>query len=77
MVGFLPTLQIERLHLSTSTAATVTALVTIVNVSGNLASARRIVVKIGSSTLVDAATGALRDAWLAAFAVNHLAMYFG
>ena len=38
VVGFLPTLQIERLHLSTSTAAVVTALVTIVNVSGNLAS---------------------------------------
>src|SRR5471030_1750448 len=38
VVGFLPTLQIERLHLSTSTAAIVTALVTIVNVSGNLAS---------------------------------------
>jgi glutamate 5-kinase len=35
-----------------------------------LASARRIVVKIGSSTLVDAATGALRDAWLAAFAAD-------
>ncbi len=38
VVGFLPTLQIERLHLSTSTAAIVTALVTIVNVGGNLAS---------------------------------------
>jgi MFS transporter, DHA1 family, inner membrane transport protein len=37
VVGFLPTLQIERLHLATSTAAVVTALVTIVNVSGNLA----------------------------------------
>ncbi|MBS0546971.1 MAG: MFS transporter [Proteobacteria bacterium] len=38
IVGFLPTLQIERLHLSTSTAAIVTALVVIVNVGGNLAS---------------------------------------
>jgi len=38
VVGFLPTLQIERLHLTTSTAAIVTALVTIVNVGGNLAS---------------------------------------
>lgn len=38
VIGFLPTLQIERLHLSTSTAAIVTALVTIVNVGGNLAS---------------------------------------
>jgi MFS transporter, DHA1 family, inner membrane transport protein len=37
IVGFLPTLQIERLHLAASTAAIVTALVTIVNVSGNLA----------------------------------------
>lgn len=37
IVGFLPTLQIERLHLSTSTAAIVTAIVTIVNVAGNLA----------------------------------------
>lgn len=38
VVGFLPTLQIERLHLATSTAAVVTAAVTIANVSGNLAS---------------------------------------
>jgi DHA1 family inner membrane transport protein len=37
VVGFLPTLQIERLHLATSTAAIVTALVAIVNVTGNLA----------------------------------------
>ena len=37
VVGFLPTLQIERLHLATSTAAIVTAVVTIVNVGGNLA----------------------------------------
>jgi len=37
IVGFLPTLQVERLHLSASTAAIVTALVTFVNVGGNLA----------------------------------------
>ena len=37
VVGFLPTLQIERLHLSASTAALVAAVVTIVNVIGNLA----------------------------------------
>jgi predicted MFS family arabinose efflux permease len=37
VVGFLPTLQIERLGLSTSTAAIVTAVVTVVNVGGNLA----------------------------------------
>jgi len=37
VVGFLPTLQIERLGFSTTTAAIVTALVTVVNVAGNLA----------------------------------------
>jgi MFS family permease len=37
VVGFLPTLQVERLGFSTSTAAIVTAVVTIVNVAGNLA----------------------------------------
>ena len=37
VIGFLPTLQVERLGFSTSTAAIVTALVTIVNVGGNLA----------------------------------------
>lgn len=36
VIGFLPTLQIERLGFATSTAAIVTALVTIVNVGGNL-----------------------------------------
>ena len=36
VVGFLPTLQVERLGFSTSTAAIVTALVTVVNVAGNL-----------------------------------------
>jgi MFS family permease len=35
VVGFLPTLQVERLGFATSTAAIVTALVTIVNVGGN------------------------------------------
>jgi MFS transporter, DHA1 family, inner membrane transport protein len=37
VIGFLPTLQVERLGFSTSTAAIVTAVVTIVNVGGNLA----------------------------------------
>ena len=37
VIGFLPTLQVERLGFATSTAAIVTALVTIVNVGGNLA----------------------------------------
>ncbi len=36
IVGFLPTLQVERLGFSTSTAAIITALVTAVNVGGNL-----------------------------------------
>lgn len=38
--------------------------------SGRLTSARTIVVKIGSSTLVDAATGALARTWLSAFAAD-------
>jgi MFS transporter, DHA1 family, inner membrane transport protein len=37
IVGFLPTLQVERLGFSASTAAIVTALVVVVNVGGNLA----------------------------------------
>jgi MFS transporter, DHA1 family, inner membrane transport protein len=37
IVGFLPTLQVDRLGYSTSTAAIVTAFVTAVNVAGNLA----------------------------------------
>jgi MFS family permease len=36
IVGFLPTLQVERLGFSTGTAAIVTAIVTVVNVGGNL-----------------------------------------
>jgi DHA1 family inner membrane transport protein len=38
IVGFLPTLQVERLGLSAETAAIVTAAVTFVNVAGNLCS---------------------------------------
>jgi glutamate 5-kinase len=37
-------------------------------VNARLSSARRLVVKIGSSTLVDAASGTLKQAWLGAFA---------
>jgi len=37
-------------------------------VSGRLTSARTIVIKIGSSTLVDGTTGALARSWLSAFA---------
>ena len=36
VIGFLPTLQVERLHFSAQTAAIVTAVVTMVNVGGNL-----------------------------------------
>jgi glutamate 5-kinase len=39
-------------------------------VSGKLTSAKTLVVKIGSSTLVDAATGAIQRAWLDAFAAD-------
>ena len=56
VVGFLPTLQIERLHLSTSTAAIVTALVTIVNVSGNLASGWLLRQGVARVTLIVGAT---------------------
>nr|WP_296386525.1 MFS transporter [Reyranella sp.] len=36
IVGFLPTLQVERLHFTQETAALVTTLVTMVNIGGNL-----------------------------------------
>jgi DHA1 family inner membrane transport protein len=56
VIGFLPTLQVERLGLSTSTAAIVTAVVTIVNVAGNLAAGwmlqrgvRRVVIIVGTT----------------------------
>jgi MFS family permease len=37
VVGFLPTLQVERLHFAPETAAIVTTVVTLVNIAGNLA----------------------------------------
>jgi DHA1 family inner membrane transport protein len=56
VIGFLPTLQIERLGLSTSTAAIVTAGITFINVGGNLATGwlmrhglTRVVVIVGSA----------------------------
>jgi MFS transporter, DHA1 family, inner membrane transport protein len=56
VVGFLPTLQIDRLGFSTSTAAIVTALVVMVNVAGNLAAGwllhrgvARVVVIVGAT----------------------------
>ena len=56
VVGFLPTLQVERLGFATSTAAVVTAIVTVVNVSGNLSAGwllhhgvSRVVVIVGAT----------------------------
>ena len=56
VIGFLPTLQVERLGMPTSTAAIVTAIVTIVNVAGNLAAGwmlqhgvRRVVIIVGAT----------------------------
>lgn len=56
IVGFLPTLQVERLGLSAETAAIVTAVVTFVNVFGNLAAGwllqrrvPRVVIIVGST----------------------------
>jgi MFS transporter, DHA1 family, inner membrane transport protein len=56
VVGFLPTLQVERLHLATSTAAIVTALVTVVNVSGNLAAGWLLRRGVARVTLIVGAT---------------------
>lgn len=57
VIGFLPTLQVERLHFAPQTAAVVTTIVALVNISGNLAAGwllqRRVprVVIIVSATL--------------------------
>ncbi len=69
VIGFLPTLQIERLGLSTSTAATVTAVITFINVGGNLATGwlmrhglTRVVVIVGSAvTMAFCAAGIFID----------------
>lgn len=57
VVGFLPTLQVERLGFSTETAAVVTAIVTFVNVAGNLCAGRllrrgvpRVAIIVGATT---------------------------
>ena len=57
VIGFLPTLQVDHLGFSTSTAAIVTAAVTIVNVAGNLAAGwlmrhglPRVVLVVGATT---------------------------
>jgi MFS family permease len=56
VVGFLPTLQVERLHFAPQTAAIVTTIVTLVNIVGNLAAGwllqrrvPRVVIIVGAS----------------------------
>jgi MFS family permease len=56
VVGFLPTLQVERLHFAPQTAAIVTAIVALVNVGGNVAAGwllqrrvPRVVIIVGAS----------------------------
>jgi MFS family permease len=69
VVGFLPTLQVERLGFSTSTAAIVTAVVTIVNVAGNLAAGwllqrrvPRVAIIVGATvSMAVCAAGVFRD----------------
>lgn len=56
VVGFLPTLQVERLGFSTSTAAVVTAVVTIVNVAGNLAAGWLLQRRVPRVTIIVGAT---------------------
>ena len=55
IVGFLPTLQIERLGLPTATAAIVTAVVTIVNVGGNLLAGWLLMRGVARGTIIVAA----------------------
>jgi MFS transporter, DHA1 family, inner membrane transport protein len=66
VIGFLPTLQIERLGFSTSTAAVVTALVAMVNVIGNLAAGwllhrrvARVVVIVGAAIAMSFCAGGI------------------
>ncbi len=55
IVGFLPTLQIERLGFSTAAAAIVAAVVTIVNVAGNLLSGWLLLRGMARGTVIVAA----------------------
>ena len=69
VIGFLPTLQVERLGFATSTAAIVTAAITIVNVGGNLAAgwlmrhgvARGIVIVGAAASMAFCAAGIFVD----------------
>ena len=69
VIGFLPTLQVERLGFATSTAAIVTAAITIVNVGGNLAAgwlmrhgvARGIVIVGAAASMAFCAVGIFVD----------------
>lgn len=69
VVGFLPTLQIDRLGFSTSTAAIVTALVAMVNVTGNLSAGwllhhgvpRVVVIVVAAVTMSFCAAGVFVD----------------
>jgi len=56
VVGFLPTLQVERLGFSLETAAIVTALVTVVNVAGNLAAGWMLQRRVPRVTIIVGAT---------------------
>jgi DHA1 family inner membrane transport protein len=56
VVGFLPTLQVERLGFSLQTAAIVTALVTVVNVAGNLAAGWMLQRRVPRVTIIVGAT---------------------
>jgi predicted MFS family arabinose efflux permease len=66
VIGFLPTLQIERLGFTTSTAAIVTALVAMVNVAGNLSAGwllhhgvPRVVVIVGAAVAMSFCAGGI------------------
>lgn len=63
IVGFLPTLQVERLGFSLSTAAIITALVTVANIAGNLAAAW--LLRLGLSRGVVIAAAAISMAFCA------------
>jgi MFS transporter, DHA1 family, inner membrane transport protein len=56
VVGFLPTLQVERLHFSQQTAAIVTTIVTIANVAGNVSTAWLLQRRVPRVTIILSAT---------------------
>jgi MFS family permease len=66
VVGFLPTLQVERLHFTPETAAIVTTVVTMVNIAGNLAAGwllqrrvPRVVIIVGATLSMAACASAI------------------